>query len=84
MTPLEIFKAAGSPCLDTGERETETREASLCMGGDWGSLSCDLPARCWEQRTCFSCWAMSEHFGWLVVGTVSVCEVFPDNLTVQH
>ena len=75
MTPLEIFKAVGSPCSDIGEREMETREAweaSLCTGGDWGSLSCDLPARCWERRTCISCWAMSEHFGWLAVGTVSV------------
>lgn len=51
MTPLEIFKVVGSECLDTGERETDTREAweaSLCTVGDWGSLSCDLPARGWE------------------------------------
>ena len=40
MTPLEIFKAVGSPSLDTRERETDIKEAweaSLCTVGDWGS-----------------------------------------------
>lgn len=67
MTPLEIFKTLGSPCLDTAERETEIREA-------WEASLCTVVIRFLEpwihlqgagnEECAFLVGPGSEHFGW--------------------